>query len=135
MKKLLFILSAIFLFSVSCNSVEKRIEKKFEKETGVSLEEATEEITGKEYEKIKDCDEFLKKYEAWVDKYLEVLEAYVNKPTQETISDFMEMAPEAMTWATQWSAMYDCANDEKYEKEFDRIEEKVDKKTKELGMD
>jgi hypothetical protein len=130
MKNLVIILSLFMFFGTSCNSIEKKVEKKL----GEKLEEAGKALDTSG-EKIANCDEFLKKYEKWVDDYLVVLAEYHKNPNQETIEKFMKMAQDGMGWAVQWSAMYDCASQDKYEKEFDRIEKKVEDKLKELGME
>ena len=83
----------------------------------------------------RGCDDFLKKYEKWVDEYLVFLTEYKNNPDEKNLQKFMTMSQDALGWAMQWTAMYDCANDEKYEKEFERIGKKVEDKMEELGME
>lgn len=131
MKNLVVILSLFMFFGTSCNSIEKKVEKKL----GEKLEEAGQALENTAGEKVANCDEFLKKYEKWVDEYLVFLTEYKNNPDEKTLQKFMTMSQDALSWAMQWTAMYDCANDEKYEKEFERIGKKVEDKMEELGME
>jgi hypothetical protein len=52
------------------------------------------------------------------------------------LQQFAKVQTEAMEWVSQWQgAMVLCANDEKYEKRFNEISEKAEKKMKELGLE
>jgi len=51
-------------------------------------------------------------------------------------SEYMKLAQEGMNWMTQWnSKLYYCASKEKYQKRFDEISEKAEKKLKEMGIE
>ncbi len=130
MKKLIFLLAIFgFLLYSGCGNAPK--------DKGSNDEEVTEESgdSKKSDDEIKNCDDFLNKYEEWMDDYLALLEKYLENPLDADMgAKFMELSGEAVNWATQWGAMYDCANDEKYEKRFDEIEKKAEKKLEEMGL-
>ncbi len=87
-------------------------------------------------EEIKDCDEFLDRYEDWVDDYLALMDKYMASPMDmELAQEFMTLGQEATDWVMQWSEdSYPCVAQEKYQKRFDEISEKADKKMEELGF-
>jgi hypothetical protein len=86
-------------------------------------------------ENIEDCDDFLEQYEKWGDEYLKVLDDYFKNPSdQEITMRYMELMQEAMEWSTKWSALMDCAEDEKYEKKFEAISNELEEKMKELNL-
>ena len=58
-----------------------------------------------------------------------------NPMDMELANKYMKLATEGMDWATRWSNYYGCAAKEKYNKRFEEIAEKTDKKMKELGLD
>ncbi|MCD4664300.1 MAG: hypothetical protein K8R68_03445, partial [Bacteroidales bacterium] len=76
-------------------------------------------------------------YEEWSDDYIELLEKYMKNPMDATLSQkFMEQAEKAAFWMNQWnSKLIYCASHEKYQKRFDEISEKTEKKLKELGIE
>jgi hypothetical protein len=130
MKQLLY-LSAIFTFLLLSGCGNSAKEKKSRDEAGT--EETADSL--KSGDKIKDCDDFLDRYEKWMDEYLALLEEYMENPMDaELMAKYMELAGEALTWATQWGALYDCAGNEEYEKRFEAIEEKAEKKLEEMGL-
>jgi hypothetical protein len=62
---------------------------------------------------------------------------YMKKPMDPKLMEqYMQVAQEGMNWVTQWnSKLYYCASKEKYQKRFDEISEKAEKKLKELGLE
>jgi hypothetical protein len=131
MKKLNFILVILLGLTMACgtNTTQKTSDN----------EEVSNELDMKdgEVEKINDCDEFLDRYEKWVDDYLVVLEKYSKDPMDTANSqEFMKVAQEASGWAQQWTNnFYACVSQEKYQKRFEAMGEKVEKKMKELGLE
>ncbi|WP_346861973.1 DUF6591 domain-containing protein [uncultured Draconibacterium sp.] len=129
--KNLFALSLLFtMFLVSCGNNQTKKES-------TTDEVITEEKSAvmDEVNETKNCDEFLDNYEKWVDDYLKVIEKYMKNPMDQSLmTDYTKLANEAMTWYSQWDVLK-CASREKYEKRFDEISEKVDKKMEELGLD
>lgn len=133
MKYLIYIVIAgtIALFSCS-NPIKEKVDEA--KETLEELEKATgSEVTSEE---IKDCDDFLEKYEVWILDYIELLSEYTKNPTDVTLMQkYMKVAAEAATWYTQWATLAACSVDEEYQKKFDEISKKADEKMKELGLE
>jgi len=83
----------------------------------------------------KNCDEFLDEYEVWIDSYIEIMAKYLKNPMDAALAEeYMEIVQDAATWSTQWLKMMSCASDEKYQKRFDEIAEKADKKMEELAV-
>ena len=135
MKKLIYIIvfSIFLLYACGGNS------SKTEKEDSIegSIENVEKSKKGeKEDEKVANCDDFLKQYEEWVDEYLKLLDDYMKNPMDATLSEkYMKVAQEAGDWIQKWSNFYSCAAKEKYQKRFDEISKKIEKKMKELDID
>lgn len=85
----------------------------------------------------KNCDEFIDRYEEWMDNYLEMIEKYMKNPMDATLSaEYMKLAQEGADWMTQWNGkLYYCASKEKYQKRFDEISEKAEKKLDQMGIE
>lgn len=128
MKKIIYLLSlSLFLF-VSCGTSNSKSNE------NNSTDKV--EITDEEKSVAKNCGEFLDQYEEWTNKSLELLEAYIKNPMDmELANKYMKLATEGMDWATRWSSYYGCAAKDKYNKRFEEIAAKVDKKMKELGLE
>jgi len=102
------------------------------------LTESSEELMdSNEIGEAKDCDEFIDQYEKWMNDYIKMIDKYMKNPTDATLlSEYMKLAQEGSSWMTQWnSKLYYCASKEKYQKRFDEITEKAEKKLKELGIE
>lgn len=129
----LFLLS-LFVVAISASCGSGTQNKNDQSQVATELEDDREATSGEE---ITDCDEFLAKYEKWVDKYLVVLEKYKNNPMDPQMAqEFMAVGLEAAEWAEQWTQNhYACTSDEKYQKRFEAISDRVDKKMKELELD
>jgi hypothetical protein len=131
MKKLFYLLAVVsFLLYAGCGNAPK--------DKGSTDEEVTEVSADskKSDDKIKDCDDFLDRYEKWMDDYLALMEDYMKNPMDAGLATkYTELASDAANWATEWTALYDCAGDKKYEKRFEEIVEKAEKKLEELGLD
>ncbi len=104
---------------------------------GVSTEQSTaDEGESSKAGAISDCDEFLDRYEEWTEDYLDVVEAYMKDPTNITLSqEYLEVAESAATWSQEWVNYISCAREEKYQKRYDEISDKIEKRMKELGLD
>ncbi len=131
MKKLIY-LSIISLFVLaSCGGNNEK--KNNQKEAESALEKSLE---AEEFDKAKDCDEFIDQYEKWTDDYVALLEKYMKNPMDaELMQEYMEVSQEALSWLEQWTNLAACASNDKYQKRFDEISEKADKKMEELGLD
>lgn len=104
---------------------------------GVSTEQSTEDEGESSVDgTISDCDEFLNRYEEWTDDYLDVVEAYTKDPTNIELSqEYMEVVQSAATWSQEWVNYIACASEEKYQKRYDEISDKIEKRLEELGLD
>ncbi|MGE0018947.1 MAG: DUF6591 domain-containing protein [Draconibacterium sp.] len=135
MKKLFPLMFVVLMLVWSCGNKQPKTEAAGETEEVENALEKEAEFspTGK----AKDCDEFVDQYEKWMDNYLVLMEKYMKNPMdQEMLQQFAKVQTEAMEWISQWQgAMVLCANDEKYEKRFNEISEKAEKKMKELGLE
>jgi hypothetical protein len=128
MKKITFLLILSTLILASCGSSN----------SNSNQNNSSEEVQNNTKDKsiAKNCNEFLDEYEKWTDQSLELLEAYIKNPMDvELANKYMKLATEGMDWATRWSSYYGCAAKEKYNKRFEEIAEKTEKKMKELGLD
>ena len=100
------------------------IEEKFDKESSSSNEtEKESQVDKKSIESSGDCDEYLKGYEKFMDKYIALLKKYKANPTDASIlTDYTSMVTEAQDWATKTA---DCAADTKFAAKFTAIQLKI----------
>ena len=118
---------------VLCSCGNKNTQSDQKKESGSDSETSIEAV---EFDKAKNCDEFIDQYEKWMDDYLIIIEKYVKNPMDQKASEqYMNVMTEAASWVEQWANLAACTSKEKYQKRFEEISEKADKKMKELGFD
>ncbi len=87
----------------------------------------------KDVKEIANCSQFLDEYEEWVDVYLEFLEDYTKNPMDPNLAQkYAEIGQEASDWYVKWTSLYACASREKYQKRFEQIAKKIEKKMEEL---
>jgi hypothetical protein len=130
----LFVFAAVIMTSCGGNKSSEKEPEEILNELEESLEDSFEQ--GADVKKFKDCDEFLDGYEKWVDAYVVFLEQYLKNPTDaDLLQKYMKIMGEAAQWTTDWTNLISCAQEEKYQKRFDEISEKTEKKMKELGLD
>lgn len=95
-----------------------------------------EKVDAMDTDAAKNCQEFLDRYEKWIDEYLLFLEDYKENPFDPELGKkYAELMPEFASWSQQWTKLYECASKQKYQERFDKIAAKVDKKMEELGFD
>lgn len=125
---ILFFTAMLFSSCGTSQSKESKIE------TDLSTDQSEETSDFKE---AKNCDEFIDQYEEWTDDYIKLLESYMKNPMDAALSQkFMEQGEKAAFWMNQWtSKLVSCASQDKYQKRFDEISEKVEKKLKEMGLE
>ena len=72
-----------------------------------------------------------------MDNYLAMLDKYMKNPMDtKLMEEYMKLAQESMSWMSQWNGkLAVCASKEKYEKRFNEISERAEKKMKELGIE
>ena len=125
MKKTIYLMALAMIFTLSSCGGGKT-DKESEKE------EAKAEET-KADDKLADCDDFLKKYEEWMNAYVEVIEAVTpGEADEETMEKYGTLMMEAGNWATNWLAMAVCAADEEYSAKFEAIQQKATDKLEAL---
>lgn len=130
MKKLFYAFVVLSFTMFSCGGSAEQTEESSDE--AVNIEESN---VAADDDVAKTCDEFLDNYEEWTDDYLEILEAYVKDPTNIEISkEYAELAQSAATWYSEWTNYIACAQKEEYQKRFEAIADKIDKKTQELGL-
>lgn len=115
----------------SCNN------KQSKNESENPSEEITKSAEDTDFEEAKNCDEFIDQYEKWMDDYIVLLDKYMKNPMDPKLMEqYMKVAQESMNWMNQWnSKLIYCSSKDKYQKRFDEISEKADKKLKELGLE
>lgn len=136
MKTITLIIFCLSLLFTSCSS-NQSTEEKNEKSVDSTAVLSNQPDESGDLEEAKNCDEFIDQYEEWSDDYIELLEKYMKNPMDATLSKkFMEQSEKATFWMNQWnSKLVECASQEKYQKRFDEISERADKKLKELGIE
>jgi hypothetical protein len=133
MKKTLLLLTMSMLLFWSCGSNQST--KENENNEAVSSEK--ESVSDDKTKDANTCDEFLDQYEAWADDYIKFLEKYKKNPMDpKTMEKSLELSQKAGEWMMNWMNNPGmCSSEEKYEKRFDAISNKIDKKMEELGFE
>jgi len=131
MKTYILIIFCSALLFTSCGNKESKAEKQ------EPAEEIVKSADDSDFKEAKNCDEFIDKYEEWMDNYLALLEKYMKNPMDSKLmEDYMKLAEESMVWMEQWSGkLAVCASKDKYEKRFNEITERAEKKMEELGIE
>lgn len=131
MKNIIPFAIAVFLLMACGGNKKSNMEQALE-----DLEKASEELLeASDVEPAKNCEEFVDQYEAWMDDYLGLMEKYQKNPMDAALSaEYLKVSQEAIGWMSQWNGpLITCAGQEKYEKRFDEITARADKKMEELG--
>ncbi|UCH14386.1 MAG: hypothetical protein JSV22_00095 [Bacteroidales bacterium] len=135
MKKLLgllFIASLLIFFS--CGREKSGSEEESSKES--SEETKSKKKKGGDAELISNCEDFLDRYEEWVDLYIAALKAYKENPMDaEAMQKYSESMSEAAVWAQDWTKLHTCAMKEKYQKRFEEIADKANKAIEDMGFE
>ncbi len=85
---------------------------------------------------IKTCNDFLDRYEEWMNNYIEMMDKYKEDPIGLVSSpEYTNTMMEGLDWATQWSQKHaSCALNKKFAKRMEKIQERSEKKLKALGL-
>ena len=135
MKTFISIIFCTAMLFTSCGNNQSKEEKEEStNETDLILDQSAETS---DLKKAKNCDEFIDQYEEWMDNYIILIDKYLKNPMDATLSqDYMKLAQEGIVWMNQWnSKLTYCASKEKYQKRFDEISEKAEKKLKKMGIE
>lgn len=133
----LLTLCSIFLLGVSCKKKQKGAENsEDDSEVMISSSEENESSDTVEFEKAKDCDDFIDQYEEWSEEYVAFLSKYKDDPMKAVTSpEYSQMMSKASSWSQQWlSLSVSCAQNSSYEKRVNEIMDRMDEKIKELGF-
>ena len=124
-------LSIIFCSALLLSSCGKNQSKNEAEESSSNSTESGD------FKDAKNCDEFIDQYEKWMDDYVVLIDKFMKNPTDaDLMNEYMKVAEESMNWMNQWnSKLALCASEEKYEKRFDEITERAEKKLKEMGIE
>lgn len=132
MKKIIYVFIMLSFILFSCGGSS---EQTTEDNDEAVITEQSEDLADEDDATIKNCDEFLDNYDKWTDDYLKVLKAYFEDPTNLTISEEYQDLTESMTtWGTDWTNYVQCASQEKYQKRFEEIADKLEKGLEEIGI-
>lgn len=131
----IFIFSLFFLSSCGEEVIDKNEDNTKQEETVINEPEPLTEAPSETNLSGLNCDEFLDKFEKWMDEYLLVMENMKkNRNNAVILMEGAKKMHEGGVWATQWSMKAkSCMTQEKYVTRFEKIAEKGDKKMEELG--
>jgi hypothetical protein len=118
MKKILF-LSLILAFVACGNSA---------KDEAKGTEESNKEIksTGSNSQ-TGDCDEFLDKYEEWVDELIKVYEQAKKNPLDlENTGRLVEISQEMAKWSEDWANLKDCSENAEFASRIEELQKKAE---------
>lgn len=130
-------LCSIFFLGVSCRKKQKTSENsEDDSEVMVSSSKENGSSDVVEFEKAKDCDDFIEQYEEWSEEYVSFLSKYKDDPMKAVTSpEYSEMMLKASSWSQQWlSLSVSCAQSSSYEERVKEITNKMDEKIEELGF-
>ena len=128
MKKIIYLLllSGIFMFS-ACKSDGKKDATTDDNATEESADADKKSSSG------NSCDDYLADYGKWVDDYLKFLGKMKDNPGDMSLaSEAMDWAEDALKWADDYAKLVDCVMDEKFNKDYMEIVEKINKAAAEL---
>jgi len=136
MKKLLsllFVASLIIIYSCgggkSGNKDEPSEERSSTEAKSMKKDKAGDDL-------ISNCEDFLDSYEKWVDLYLEAIRGYKENPyDKDKMTKYMQAMTEASVWAQDWVKLHTCAMQDKYQKRFEEIADRVNKELEAMGIE
>jgi hypothetical protein len=135
MKNLLSLFICLVMLTTACGNQNKETQSQ-ESEVKEKME-SLEDMRSDDFKAAKDCEEFIDQYEQCMDNYIALLERYMNNPADAALAqEHMKVSQEAMNWVSQWNThLAQCASNEKYEKRFNEISERAEKKLNEMGLE
>jgi len=86
-------------------------------------------------ESTKKCDEFIADYEKWMEGYIDLISKYKDNPAGLIGDpDYTKVSMESVEWASKWANDLSCATNIKYQNHFSEVQERMEKKLKEVGL-
>ena len=74
-----------------------------------------------------DCTEYLDRFEAWANKYIEVKKKVNSNPMDfGAITKLAKLAPELGNWGLEWQQKHECGNDPEFMKRFEDINARIE---------
>ena len=133
------VITAIFCIALISFTACKKKKKDAEDEQIITIEMTEDTKDSSDIEKSEvsgDCDDFMDDYEAWMEKYVDLMTKYKDDPVSLASSaEYRAMSMEMMEWSSKWSSLaVDCARYPEYEERFNEIQKKVDKEMEALDM-
>jgi hypothetical protein len=132
-KSYLLLLAFLAIFAFACGGGEEHDDcadstAVTSADTAV-VEEVTpvvEEPANNQNTNVRECEDFLKDYESWVDHYLDVKKKLKDSPMNPAlVKEAAELAKATGKWATDWKGHVNCTGDQKYIGEYERITKKL----------
>lgn len=134
MKKSIYALFVACLFLFSCGGGAGT--NSSEDGQAAAEEQVTEQESETADEAITSCEDFLDSFEEWANAYVDVIEAYMKDPTSiDTRKKYGELSQKAAQWPQEWTTHVICAQKEQYQKRYNEITDKLDKRLEELGFE
>jgi len=133
MNKTIVLLLFMGIFTqISCKQ-NKKTEAKDTIETTTLSTTTNAEFEDKESQ--KKCDDFITDYEKWMVEYVDLIAKYKDNPAG-LIGDpkYTKIGLKGVEWTTNWANDLSCAMNPKYQKRFNEIQDKIEKKMKEVGL-
>ncbi len=89
-----------------------------------------------DFERIKDCDDFLNTYETWADDIITLMAKHKDDPvTLATSPDYINIMMKGVNFMQDWQTIsVSCASDDSYAKRMKAIQQRMEDKQKELGL-
>ena len=127
----LFMVCSLMILS-ACGDKNKNAPEEAEVVTGKSEVSANDLKT----DRIKDCDDFLERYEDWANTLMDLIEEHKDDPISLVTSpEYTKTMAASTTFMQDWQTIsVSCAANPYYEKRMDEIQENIKKRNDELGL-
>lgn len=123
----------IGLLFISCADKKKETSE----EATVTIENSDKSKDDNSPERIKDCDDFLDKYENWANSLMDLMEKHKDDPIALVTSpEYTKTMAESTSFMQDWQTIsVSCASNPYYEKRMDEIQDNIKKRNDALGLD
>ncbi len=80
------------------------------------------------------CEEFLNDYESWADEFIAANKKLMENPADATAAQKVtEKSQEMQKWATRWTDLVDCSNNEEYQQRMQAIAKRIEDAMNEMA--